>query len=401
MSAPLFGKCEYILQKARLSTASMSYASVVKPIFETTSVHAFPNRENMQDGEGENPPSAIDPHDDLTRCYKVDVLPPDGFKLWIKRKFKSTIVCTLNRAFMNNTPFTSLTLSFTDRQDYIDAREFDCSLNGKKISFKCEDENPDTFIVQPALTKNLYVYDFPVKYATNKKIIRTIFEKYVEYRENDVTLVLQDGMYTGGIVIPVTSYSRVPSLILEIPMFSSDGVELVGGKTLKIRTKSTGYARDMKPEPKPEISCNYCKKTGHVISKCPELKNKRYRCNLCNSDSAGCTRKDCKNMDQILAGNFPKRTIAEKPSERRSGAQTPHPKKHVTITEDPSFSNLCPSEQSSYVQYNMKDYRNQGFGAKDLPPMMEKFKSQRRNLLESASQSKRHRGGGMTTELNF
>ena len=72
----------------------------------------------------------------LIRCYKLNQLPPNGIRFRLKNMFKSLIACEVHSVTFNGKFMPSMSLVFTDQNDFKEAKTFKIQIGSIETVFK-------------------------------------------------------------------------------------------------------------------------------------------------------------------------------------------------------------------------------------------------------------------------
>ena len=253
--------------------------------------------------------------------YSLRRLPPNGFTHFIKHKFKSNTVCTINKVKIDGVFQPSLTLMFSEYDDYVDASSFSCKIGGVDIKFDASEHESDagieSLVVQPTVVKNMFLSNVPYDIVSNLESLADYLDPIAEINPAEMTLSLMNGVFDGRVAVPVVKYRVTPPKNYDIPLVDEMGCT-INDACVTIRIFATGVplGLEVMAEPERKKICYYCRQKGHEKSECPKLSDKNKgnhngtRCKICGANDSGCSRKKCANFDSIKSGIIERHSLA-------------------------------------------------------------------------------------------
>lgn len=261
--------------------------------------------------------------DALVRVFRLSNLPPPSFEVFVKSKFKSCLACNAIKIMFNGKPMVALSVHFGERDDFVQAKEFEFTWHNRKVKFVAVDksETDGGFNLMPRQVKSLWVEGAQLSWITRKDLVRQAFAEYAELLLDKITLVTHNGVLCGQAHIPVKKFIRLPDRSIDVPMVDSSGAT-IDGALVSVNVVAKGFDildKSIAAIRKP-ILCFYCKKhAGHIARKCPVRiahEKRGFFCKTCRKVGT-CSYTNCVALSSMASGvfgSFDSSKVAEMPA---------------------------------------------------------------------------------------
>ncbi len=321
----------------------------------------------------------------FSRIYQFKTSPPIAFRTLIQRKFSSIYSTTFLKMKIGVNFYPAAVCLFEKEEEWNLAERVEVELGGKKIVLRAMDKKGESDndtpkgIFVPHRLKKLVVKDLPWEMA-NYTCLQKVFSGYCTFDEKNCTLVLdREGRWNGSMVILVSEFALIPTRFFETALLDNNAQER-DGITIQLEVYASGFAAEANKQDRKARECRYCHAKSHFVNRCPKLalKNRGFKCHTCGV-TGECSAKECKNLENIIAGKLPKVTKI--------------PAKPINELKAPSFT-----DQSSLVY---KDTDNERFSLKrSRTETDQKWETMGGKGMFSA-RGKRSKGNGKSVLFNY
>ena len=265
--------------------------------------------EDMHD----NDPASVDSFEssDGWRLYDMKELPPLPFEDFVFKTFKSCTVFSLHQTTVGNKFSPSLSLRFSDVNDWRTAQKIKYTYQKREIVLAALQNSQKETRVLPRIVKNMFIKNCPYNLATNPRWLMNEISQYVT-PSGKPFMVERDNRWNGVVCVPVKEYKLIPNIYTKINCYDRNGTVIPDCKDqVQIFCKGIPTDNSIPRAEKPAKHCVICGSKDHFRSKCPSKDdpNKPGPWNMCKTCrnpkvKYGCTPTSCSKQADVDKGIF-------------------------------------------------------------------------------------------------